>query len=92
MTGLMCHVNVSQMKTTTIRALRHDTTTVLSWVAHGESVEVRRRGKPLALLTPRKLPARLVRPDFLARLRAIYGGRVLKMTATELVGESRGES
>jgi len=36
--------HVSPMRTTTIRELKHDTTTVLSWVAGGESVEVRRRG------------------------------------------------
>ncbi len=29
------------MTTTTIRNLEHDTTTVLSWVAGGETVEVR---------------------------------------------------
>lgn len=80
------------MKTTTIRELRHDTTTVLSWVARGESVEVQRRGEPVAMLSPRKRPARVARPDFLARLRTIYGDKVLSSTATDLVSESRGES
>lgn len=80
------------MRTTTIRGLRHDTTTVLSWVAGGESVEVRRRGKPVAVLSPGKRKARVASPDFLARLRAIYGDRVLSTTATDLIAESRGES
>ena len=80
------------MKTTTIRELRHDTTTVLSWVARGESVEVRRRGEPVAVLSPRKRKARVARPDFLARLRASYGDKILSTTATDLVAESRGES
>ena len=80
------------MKTTTIRELRHDTTTVLSWVARGESVEVQRRGEPVAVLSPRKHPARAARPDFLARIRTIYGDKVLSTTATDLVSESRGES
>ena len=88
----MCHISVSHMKTTTIRELRHDTTTVLSWVAGGESVEVRRRGVPVAVLSPRKRKARVARPDFLARLRAIYGDQVLSTTATELISESRGAS
>lgn len=51
LTRPMCHVNVSHMKTTTIRQLRHDTTTVLSWVARGESVEVQRRGEAVAVLS-----------------------------------------
>jgi len=80
------------MKTTTIRDLRHDTTTVLSWVAGGEAVEVRRRGRPVALLTPRRPPRRVARPDFLARLRGIYGNRVLSRTGTDVVSEARGES
>ena len=80
------------MKTTTIRELRHDTTAVLAWVARGESVEVQRRGEPVAVLSPKRRPARIVRPDFLARLRTIYGNKVLPSTATDLVSESRGES
>jgi len=79
------------MRTTTIRELKHATTTVLAWVAAGESVEVRRRGKPVAVLTPRR-PGRVARPDFGARLRAIYGDLVLPTTATDLVSESRGEA
>ncbi len=88
----MCHGNVSRMKTATIRKLRHETTTVLSWVAGGESVEVRRRGVPVAVLSPRKRKARVARPDFQARLRSIYGDKVLSTTATDLVSESRGEA
>ena len=80
------------MKTTTIRELRHDTTTVLSWVAGGESVEVRRRGEPVAILSPRQRKARIARPDFVGRMRAIYGDKVLPTTATDLVADARGES
>ena len=79
------------MRTTTIRELKHDTTTVLSWVAEGESVEVRRWGEPVAVLSPHKRKGRIARPDFGARLRAIYGDQVLPTTATDLVSESRGE-
>lgn len=83
----MCHV----MKRTTIRELRHDTTTVLGWVAEGETVEVRRRDEPVAILSPPQRKARIGRPDFAARLHQIYGDLVLPTTATELIAESRGE-
>ena len=92
LTWPLCHGIVSHMKTTTIRELKHDTTTVLSWVAQGESVEVRRRGEPVAVLSPRKRKTGVVRPDFLARLQTIYGSQVLSTTATDLVAESRGET
>jgi antitoxin (DNA-binding transcriptional repressor) of toxin-antitoxin stability system len=79
------------MRITTIRGLRHDTTTVLSWVAEGESVEVQRWGEAVAVLSPQKRKARIARPDFGARLRSIYGDQVLSTTATDVVSESRGE-
>ena len=80
------------MRTTTIRQLRHDTATVLSWVAAGECVEVRRRKLPVAVLSPPVRKTRIARPDFGARLREIYGERTLSTTGTELVSEARGES
>ncbi len=80
------------MKTTTIRELKHATTTVLSWVAGGASVEVRRRGEPVAVLSPTRRKARVVRPDFAARLKAIYGTKKLPTTGTDLVAAGRGES
>jgi antitoxin (DNA-binding transcriptional repressor) of toxin-antitoxin stability system len=80
------------MKTTTIRELKHDTTTVLSWVAEGETVEVRRRNEPVALLSPPKRRFAVRRPDFAARLKAIYGKVVLKTTGTDIISEARGNA
>ena len=79
------------MRTTTIRELKHATSTVLSWVAEGETVEVSRRGSPVAMLSPPKRQSAVVRPDFVARMQAIYGDTVLSSTATEVVAEARGE-
>ena len=86
----MCHVNVTRMRTTTIRELKHATSTVLGWVAAGETVEVRRRNQPVAVLSPPKRPGRMVKPDFMARLRRVYGSTVLPTTGTAMVSESRG--
>ena len=88
----MCHNNVSHVKTTTIRELKHDMSTVLSWVAAGETVEVRRRDVPVAVLSSPRRKSRFVRPDFMARLREIYGRKVLPATATELISSARGET
>ncbi len=73
------------------RELKHEMSTVLGWVAAGETVEVRRRQQPVAVLSPpvRKTPTK--HPPFAARLAAIYGAKVLKATWTDLVSESRGE-
>lgn len=86
----MCHVNVAHMKTTTIRELKHATSTVLGWVAAGETVEVRRRNQPVAVLSPPKRAGRIAKPDFAARLRNVYGSAALPVTGTAIISESRG--
>jgi prevent-host-death family protein len=68
------------MKTATVRQIRHDFSTVLNWVEDGEQVEVSKRGKVVALITqpPTPKPAGpRKRPDFAARLKRIYGDKVL---------------
>ncbi len=80
------------MKTTTIRELKHDTSTVLAWVASGESVEVRRHREPVAILSPVRRTTRKTRPDFAGRLTAIYGKTKAAVTGTDLISEARGES
>lgn len=80
------------MRTTTIRELRHDTTAVLLRVAGGESVQVCRRGKPVAVLSPIKRKTKVKLPDFAARLKAIYGDKVLPTTASAIISNSRGDS
>ena len=89
---LMCHSNVSHMRSTSIRELKHDTSTVLGWVEAGETVEVRRRNRPVAVLSPPAPRKAIARPQFAARLRAVYGSKVLPTTGTAVVGEARGET
>jgi prevent-host-death family protein len=66
------------MKTATIRQVRHDFSTVLNWVEEGERVNVTKRGKVVAMISPpapdKKRPKK--RPDFAARLKRIYGDKV----------------
>lgn len=86
----MCHFNVAHMKITTIRELKHATSTVLGWVAAGETVEVRRRNHPVAVLSPPRPAGRIAKPDFGKRLRSVYGSTVLPVTGTAIISDSRG--
>lgn len=89
----MWHIIVTHMKrTTTVRELKHEMSKVLSWVARGETVEVLRRSEPVARLSPPGRRTPIERPDFLARLRATYGKKLLRSTGTDVVSESRGTS
>ncbi|MCX6907702.1 MAG: prevent-host-death protein [Verrucomicrobia bacterium] len=82
------------MKTATVRELRHAFGSVIRWVEGGESVELKKRGKVIAILQPPK-PAKRRKmqwPDFQARLREIYGGKVLSAEASaQLRDDLRGE-
>ena len=80
------------MRITSIRELKHDTTTVLSWVADGDAVEVRRRNEPVAILSPPTRRPTAKRPDFRARLDAIYGKKRLRTTGTDVVSSARGDA
>ena len=65
------------MKTATIRQVRNDLGTVLSWVAQGEEVTVLNRKTPVARICPPRAsaPAPVRMPDFAARAKATFGGR-----------------
>ena len=80
------------MKSTTIRELKHATSTVLSWVEQGETVEVRRRNHPVAILTSPAKKEAVTQPDFEGRLQAIYGDNMMPVTADELISEARGDT
>jgi antitoxin (DNA-binding transcriptional repressor) of toxin-antitoxin stability system len=81
------------MKTTNIRELKHATSTVLDWVARGETVQITRYNKVVVVLSPpvREALNKPVRPDYGARLQRILGDRVLPSTGTELMDYDRGE-
>lgn len=69
------------MKTATVRQLRHDFGSVLNWVEEGEAVGISKRGRIVALLSPPPVPKpsrRRTRPDFLGRLKRIYGDTFLR--------------
>lgn len=67
------------MKTATVRQVRHDFGSVLNWIEEGEQVEIRKRGKIVALMSPPvpKKRRRKKRPDFAARLTRIYGDTIV---------------
>lgn len=68
------------MKTTNVRQLRHDFGSVLEWIADGQQVEIVKKGKVIALLSPPPPPAKpkpFKLPDFAARRKRIFGERVL---------------
>jgi len=85
------------MRIATVRDLRNDFSTLEAWLAEGETIQIQKRGTPVALLTPMQsaTPATpsVARPDAAARRKAIWGDRcftaeeVKAMREYELEGE-----
>ena len=81
------------VKTTNIRELRHSTSAVLEWVEQGETVQITRRNKVVAILSPPQAekPKRAIRRNFEKDLQEIFGDRIMPTTGTEIVSYGRGE-
>lgn len=82
------------MKTASIRQIRHDLNTVLDWVEAGEKVEISKRGKVVALLSPPEAPKprrSAKRPDFATRLKMRDGNRVIQAPVMDdILSQSKG--
>jgi antitoxin (DNA-binding transcriptional repressor) of toxin-antitoxin stability system len=67
------------MKTANVRQLRHDFGSVMDWINEGQEVEIVKKGKVVALLSPPApcKPQKIKLPDFAARQKRIFGDRVL---------------
>ncbi len=81
------------MKSIPIRTLKHDTRRVLERVSQGETMEIRRRNKRVATLSPCASDPVVCepKPDYLSRLKKIYPDDILTIPASELLAEERGE-
>lgn len=72
------------MKTVSIRDLRYDFKKVERLLEEGDEIQITKRRSVIARIVPeprRRAPL----PDFLGRLRAIYGDTVLPATGAEVV-------
>jgi antitoxin (DNA-binding transcriptional repressor) of toxin-antitoxin stability system len=77
------------MRKATVRDLRYRFRQVEDLLREGEKVEITKRKRVIATLIPREPAAPRSRPDFLARLKKIYGKRRLKVSGTELLRQER---
>ncbi len=82
------------MKTASIRQVRQDFNTVLDWIAAGEQVEISKRGRVVALLSPPPVAKKVAahrRPDFAARLKMRDKGRVISGSIMDtILSEGKG--
>ena len=77
------------MRKASVRDLRYRFSEVERLLVKGENVEITKRKRVIAHLVPVSSRAPDKRPDFLARLRAIYGNKSLAVSGAELLSRER---
>ncbi len=77
------------MKRASLRDLRYRFPAVESLLDAGEEIEITRRKRVIARLLPPGKPSRRKRPDFMARLKQMYGSKKLDVSGAELLRKER---
>ena len=77
------------MKKASVRDLRYAFKKIERLLRQGEEIQITKRQRVIARLVPESAEPAPEIPDFLGRLRAIYGDRVLAVSGAELVSEDR---
>jgi antitoxin (DNA-binding transcriptional repressor) of toxin-antitoxin stability system len=77
------------MKRATLRDLRYKFGAVEHLLEAGEEIEITRRKRVIARLLPPAKTSRAKRPEFLERLRRIYGNKILETSGAELLTKER---
>lgn len=78
------------MKKANVRDLRYRFSEVETALRAGEEIEITKRRRVIARLVPVRASHRKARPNFLARLKKIYGSKLLKVSGAELLADERG--
>jgi antitoxin (DNA-binding transcriptional repressor) of toxin-antitoxin stability system len=76
------------MKTVSVRDLRYDFKKVERLLAQGDELQITKRRKVIARLTPEPTE-RPPLPDFLGRMRANYGDKTLEVSGADLISADR---
>jgi antitoxin (DNA-binding transcriptional repressor) of toxin-antitoxin stability system len=77
------------MKRASVRDLRYHFSEVERLLEEGEVIEITKRKRIIARLAPVKPPVSKRRPDFISRLRKIYGDKTLEVSSAELLAWER---
>ena len=80
------------MKTASVREVHHDFGTVLKLVEAGEEIAITKHGRVVARLCPPPRPTRrkVKMPDYAARLKRLFGNKMLPTTGADVVAADRG--
>jgi antitoxin (DNA-binding transcriptional repressor) of toxin-antitoxin stability system len=89
LTLAVCDAKMYHMRKASVRDLRYEFKKIERLLHQGEEVQITKRRRVIARLVPatEEHPARI--PDFLLRMRAIYGEKPLVTSGADLIAEDR---
>jgi antitoxin (DNA-binding transcriptional repressor) of toxin-antitoxin stability system len=77
------------MKKASVRDLRYQFKRIERLLYQGEEIQITKRRRVIARLVPETTGGATKTPDFLARLRSIYGDKVLGVSGADLLSSDR---
>jgi len=77
------------MTKASVRDLRYDFKKIERLLLKGEEVHITKRRRVIARLVPESTEGRKKFPDFRARVRKIYGDKVLAVSGADLISADR---
>lgn len=77
------------MTKASVRDLRYEFKKIERLLLQGEEIQITKRRRVIARLVPERAEAVKELPDFRARLRKIYGDKVLAVSGAELIAADR---
>jgi antitoxin (DNA-binding transcriptional repressor) of toxin-antitoxin stability system len=77
------------MTKASVRDLRYEFKKIERLLLKGEEIQITKRRRVIARLVPEKPEGEKKMPDFLARVRKIYGDKVLTVSGAELIASDR---
>lgn len=77
------------MRKASVRDLRFGFKKIERLLHQGEEIQITKRRRVIARLVPENVHSSAKMPNFLERLHAIYGDKMLKVSGAELVAQDR---
>jgi antitoxin (DNA-binding transcriptional repressor) of toxin-antitoxin stability system len=77
------------MKKASVRDLRYGFKKIEHLLRQGEEIQITKRRQVIARLVPENARCAAQMPDFLERLRTIYGDKMLRVSGADLIAQDR---
>ncbi len=84
-----CDATMNHMRKASVRDLRYNFKKIERLLHEGEEIQITKRRRVIARLIPESVRGVTQMPDFLARLRSIYGEKSLQVSGAELMAQDR---